>query len=276
MSELESAESLEDSNYIEDSQEYDNPEETEALSAEGENHPAELAPDSEPEHEENTEDSHINQEKVNEVIGKKHRMMKEAEERATRAEQQLAAMQQQQHQSAAPIVPEMPDPFDDNYNELMRERESKIVERAQWDANQQALAIQQRQLVQQQQLRQQQQVHEKVLSYAERAQEYGINQQDLQASANNVAAFISGDLAQHIISEKEGPLITQYLGANPLELAKIAEMDPRQQGAYIERSIKPKLAGVKPRQTQAKKPPSRVRGTTAAAAAERGAGGTFY
>jgi hypothetical protein len=267
MSELESAEIVEDSNeYVEDSPELEAQEETELESAEDEHHPAELAPDSEPGHEQKAEDNNINQEKVNEVIGKKHRMMKEAEERALRAEQQLAAMQQQQSQTAAPVVPDIPDPFDDNYDSLMREREAKIVERAQWDANQQALQQQQYQLQQQQLVQQQQKQQEQVTSYAERAKEYGISQQDLQASANNVAGFISADLTQHIIAEKEGPLITQYLGANPLELANVAEMPPLQAALYIERSIKPKLAGVKPKQTQAKKPPQRAQTSSPAAA----------
>ena len=227
---------------------------------------SELAPDSEPEHEEKPEESQANDsERVQEVINKKHRQMREAQEENERLRQQLQSVQSQPMFNQAPTVPELPDPFDvdeQEYQNAIKQRDEAIQARSRWDAQQQQqnLIEQQRQLAAQQQ--QQQEIAKKAESYQKRAKDYGIKPEALQQSAQVLVNYGLNDaIAQEILTDEKGPLITQHLAGNPLELNEVVSLPPIQAALYIERNIKPKLANVSPKKTNATRPKSRVNST---------------
>jgi len=211
---------------------------------------SELAPDSEPEHEEKPEESQANDsERVQEVINRKHRQMREAQEESERLRQQLQSVQSQPTFNQAPTVPELPDPFDvdeQEYQNAIRQRDEAIQARSRWDAQQQ----------------QQQEIAKKAESYKKRAKDYGIKPEALQQSAQVLVNYGLNDaIAQEILTDDKGPLITQHLAGNPLELNEVVSLPPIQAALYIERNIKPKLANVSPKKTNATRPKNRVNST---------------
>lgn len=231
------------------------------------NDTAELAPDSEPEHEQNTEESQAEeQSRATEVINKKHRQMREAEERAQRAEEQLSRLQQNASYSQAPNVPDLPDPYEVDeaaYTAALKQRDDAIKMRAQWDANQQQLNYQKQQQQIQQQQQQQRDLAQKAEGYQKRAKDYGIKPEALQQSAQVLVSYGLNDaIANEILVDDKGPLITRHLASNPMELSEVVGMNPIQAALYIERNIKPKLADTAPKRTSAPKPKGQVKGQT--------------
>lgn len=228
-----------------------------------EEQPAELAPDSEAEHEENAEEAErrINQEKVNQVINEKHRRWKEAEERAAKLEQQLAQYNSQQ-QEKAPEIPPLPDAFDDDYEAKVKERDEAIQKRAQWEYEQSNAQTQKQHAQQARQHEQLQQLQQQATTYAERAKGYGITPEELQTAANQVAqAGLSDELAIEILGDEDGPLFTKHLAANPIEAYELAQMPIAKAVLHLERKVRPKLAGLKPKQSNAPKPTTRPKPT---------------
>lgn len=291
MSELESQNSdLEQEDYTEDyesdiDEDYDGDDYEDVEDdgeAEGDDEsPAGLAPDSEPEHEENADDEEVNQDKINEIINMKHRKMREAQEEAERLRKQLEQSSQSTYQ-APPEVPEMPDPFDDDYESKMQQREKALIARSQWEAQQQQVQAEQQRRQQALAIEQQRKMQEAAVAYAERAKKSGIKPEQLQKSAQVVAQYFNDmnpvhvNVTRRIIQDENGPFITQYLAAKPLEAMELAEMDETDAMLHIERKIKPKLANLK-RDSKTPKPKRRKQSNgTYSSKNPLTSGGTFY
>jgi multidrug efflux pump subunit AcrA (membrane-fusion protein) len=223
---------------------------------------ADLAPVSESQHEEN--DSGFNQEAVNKVINKKHaekmealRQVEEERQRVEQLQAQLAKYQQTQE----PQIPEMPDPFDDDFNVKLEQREQAIMRKAQYDIEQR----QKQESQQQQQLQQQQQqmdnLQKSINSYNDRAKASGINEAKLEAAGNTVMAYgISDSHALSILHDPDGPLITTYLAENPAQIAEMSSMNDYQLAMHIERNVRPNALKLKQKTPSAPDPAQRISG----------------
>ena len=160
-------------------------------------------------------------------------------------------------------IPDLPDPFDDDYETKLREREMLLTAKAQHEAQQQLLAQQQQQQQYQQQLQQQQELQKQVISYENRAKELGITQEELAQAGQTVAQYgISEDIAMGILADKDGALITKYLAANPLEISQLTSMNTVQAAMYLERHIRPKAANLKPKKSKAPAPSENLSGSS--------------
>ncbi len=245
MSELENQadETITDDNFINEAEQ---PEEQPEAS--------ELATDTEAEPEQNTEEStHVNQDKINAAINRKHREAMEWKEK-------YEALQQQQPQAltAAPEIPPMPDAFDDDYDAKVKERDEAIQKRAAHDAQQQAL----QQMQQQQQMAAQQAEVEKLNKqaekYAQSASEFGVTPEQLQQYGEQAGQYLNQDIAMAIVSDPEGVLLTKYFAQNPQDAIELSSMNPYQAAMHMERNIRPKAQQLKPKKSAASAPPRRV------------------
>jgi len=216
---------------------------------------SELAPEQEAEPEQNEEEAHkVNQDKINQVINKKHREAKEWQEKY----EALAKQQQQNAQPDAPEIPPMPDPFDDDYAEKVKQRDEALRKRSVYEAEQQLrqqIAQQQAQQAQQQQIAQMKEATE---SYVKKAKEYGITPEQLQEYGTTAAQYVSDDLALAIVQDPDGALLTKYLASNPMEAMQLQSMNPYQVVMHIERNIRPKAQALKPKKTSAPQPTTKV------------------
>lgn len=212
--------------------------------------------------EQNTQEA-ANQQAVNDAINRQHKKFRDEERRANELQRQLEETQKQlQTTQPASEIPPMPDAFDDDYAEKVKARDEAIRQQSINQAQQQ-LVMQQQQAQQQQQAFEQQQAQaKKVESYTSRAKELNIDINDLQVAGQTVMSYgIGNDLAMAILDDPDGPLITNHLAANPAEALQVAQMNPVQQAMYIERTVRPKAAALKPRQSSAPAPADDVRGS---------------
>ena len=225
---------------------------------------AELAPASEPEHEEKTDEaedsSKVNQEAINKVISKKHFEAKEAERRALAAEQELERLRQAQ--AVVPEVPQKPDPYDDDYEYKMLKYEQAITEKAKYDANQQLLRQQQEQQAQQAQYEQQQRLNAQLQEYVERGKEQGMTVEEMTQAGQLVESYgIGVDIQHALLGDKDGALMVKHLAANPVMANQLANMNPFQAAMFIEQNVRPSAQALKPKSSTAKPPPKRVEKT---------------
>ena len=145
----------------------------------------------------------------------------------------------------------MPDPFDDDYQAKVQQRDEAIQRVAAFDAQQAAIA-QQRQA-------QQQQYHQQVTTavqqaqqeYTGRAQKLNISPEEVQANAALVGNSGLGLEAQlSILIDDHGPLITKHLANNPDDLEQLSRMGPYQAGMKLAEIKAKSIASInKPRKT---------------------------
>lgn len=214
---------------------------------------SDLAPDNGDDHEKNTLDDHA-QEAVNKRISK---LTFEARQAQREKEQLEARLKQLEQQNAPkePQVPEPPDPFDHDYEQKLQDWTNKLRERAEWDAKQKIEESRRQEEIQRQAQQQAMELTSKVDTYASRAKEAGIRPEELREAGNIVASYrLNDEVALSILDDDQGPLITTYLAKNYHELEEVSRLSPYKAALYIDKNIKPKLAGLKPRETNAPKP----------------------
>ena len=223
--------------------------------------PSDLATDSDGEHEEKPDDGEqkqVNQDAVNEAINKQHRKYQEEKRRADAAEQRLAEMQPKPQ---APTPVDAPDPFDDDYEAKQAAYIESIRQQAVFENNQQLSE----QLTQNQQAatQREQQASEnaEIQTYVDNAKAMNISIEQLEQAGQVVGNYgIGKDVQMFIVNDEQGPLITQYLATNHADAEAVAGMIPMQAAMYIERTIKPKVAAMKPKTTNAPNPATKVSG----------------
>jgi len=226
------------------------------------NEPADLATDSDEEHEENPIDSEkqVNQDAINKRISQKHFEAEQAKREAAEYKRKLDEYEAQNRQQA-PQVMERPDPFDDDYDSKLQAYEQSVRDAARYEyAQEQQTQYQQQQ---QQQLMQQQQAEteKKGKAFTQRAKEFGIDEAELTQSVQTVVGSgLSGDVGAYLLDHPEGALIVKHLAANFDEIEKLNGMNPFQAGSYVDNVIKPKAQALKPRKTNAPAPPTKVSG----------------
>lgn len=202
------------------------------------------------------------QEIFNQEIAKKVAKTKQAEQRAQELERRLREIEAKVPQDTRPEIPPMPNIYDPEYEGKVRQRDELIRRQIAWDERERQVT---EQLVYQQQQLERQQVaaiQQKVETYSQRAATSGIKQETLQQAGAFVGTIIQHpEIVNHILEDDAGPNITMYLGKNPLEAEKIAQMNPTRAAIYIETQIKPRAAT---RKTSAPPPPTHLRGRGAA------------
>ena len=257
MSELQSEEVNDNYDYVEEV-EQDNDVEVNENAEVSESEPADLATDSDAEHEKKTE-SQIAQDKVQEVINKKHWEAKENERKYLAAQKELEQYKAQQQQ-AAPEIPPIPDPFEDDYEQRLRQRDEAMRTRITWEAQQDYVTQQQKHTQEQEQQAKAKELYDKQMTYTKRAKDLGISGEDLQKAGEVIAHYgLNDGLVMEILDDNDGALITKHLAANPMEIEALNGMSPYAAARYIE-TMRPKLAALKPKKTNASTPATRLDG----------------
>lgn len=224
-----------------------------------------LAPVSEAEHEPQpqVDDEAAKQEAINKAINKKHFEAKQAERERDEALARVAAFEEEQRKIQAAQVnnlPEWPDEFDDNFEQKKANYIEAVRKQEAFNAQQSIYEQQQQQIQQQEAQAKAARVQESMVSYANKATELGIKQDELQAAANTVANYgLSDDLVLHILGDSDGPLITKHLAANPQEGYQLAQMSPFSVGSFLD-GIKQKASALKPKTSNAPSPATNLQG----------------
>lgn len=211
--------------------------------------------------------------KINEKTretGEERRKREAAERKAAELEAKLNELQK----TGRPEVPPMPDPYDPKYQELVEERDAKLAEAAQWDANEQYMQQQQLQAQEEAARAYQKKMQETVETYTARAKDLGVDQAVLAGAGQTISTVgIHDALAAHILNDPLGPQVTVHLANNLQELQTLNQMDPLQAAIYIHENIKP---GLKPKEVEQPPPPPEHLTGQGAREGERGPKGATY
>jgi len=181
----------------------------------------------------------------NKEVFKRHDTERELKE----ANDKLAEIEANKPKAIAPEVPAIPNPDDfvnddEGLKAAHAARDKAIEERANFDRDAKQTEDNATAAIE----KHQQEVVEKAIvqakGYYDNAKEFGQTLETAQKNADLVGkSGMSGQVQSHIASDEKGPLITDYLVRNPLELDKINKMDPMTVDNYLTKELKPKLAG---------------------------------
>lgn len=205
-------------------------------------------------------------------IGKLTRFRKEEERRAEAAEakareleEKLNGMTGQQDTK----LPPLPDQFDDNFPQKMAEYQQAVQRRAEKLAHQKWQQEQQMQAQQEQARKMQQELNDNTKKMYDSATQYGIDREQLKEAENTLSLFLPKgqtgiDMAQYLLAHEQSPLIVNYLGTNLGEAEKIGRMNPYQAVAYIENTVRPNAAKLKPKLSKTPEPvtPPKAKGAS--------------
>lgn len=225
---------------------------------------------------------------VEKVINTKTFETKQAERERDELQGKLNAIEKEKQESLAksfkdapamPVMPNYPttDPFDDKheqdvrkyhedvatYNANMPLYHQQVQDKATFDAQQTTLQEQQKSNQQQEEQQRALKMQESQIAYRARSNELGIKPEELQAAGNAVSHYgLSNDLVMHILSDKEGPLITKHLAANPQDGFSLASMNPYNVGELLN-GIKVKAVQLKQKTTNTPEPVDQLVGAGA-------------
>ena len=180
------------------------------------------------------------------AINKKHWQMMNERRAREAAEAETARIRAMLPQEQAPVIPDIPDPYDwteAEYKAKMAERDTAVRKAADYDANRNNERRQQQANTQQRQQQEQQARQDKAEAYTAKAKALNIPPQELAAAGQTCVALDIGDtLADYILGDEQGPQVTVYLARNPSEIEKLRSMSPMSAAAYIATNIKPQAA----------------------------------
>lgn len=212
---------------------------------------------------------------VNNLIGEKVKATRTAERKAERLSIELDEARAKIPQETRPNIPELPNSFDEDFEERMKVRDEALTKAASFDSRQVVLQEQEQNFQREQQFKQQEELMTTARTYDERATSLGISKQDLEIAGKAVASGgLSNEIVMHILNDDKGPLITDYLAKNPLDQDTLRTMSPMQAAIHLETVIKPKAAAVR-KTTQAPDPATTVSGS-GSPTQQRGPKGATY
>jgi len=180
------------------------------------------------------------QAKIDQIIGAQVKQTRNAERELETTRAELESTRAKLPKESRPSIPDAPDPFDDDFSEKLKSRDESIKQAAEFDANARFTQRQAEQTHQIQQRQEQTKLVEKVTAYTERAKTLGITDAELKTASDTIGQFgIQDDVVHFILEDDSGPLITDYLSKNPIEMDKLSRMTPMQAASHIAITVKP-------------------------------------
>lgn len=182
-------------------------------------------------------------------------------------------------QPERPVIPDVPNPLavsEQDFAKIQAQREEAIRQAALYDAEQNAAKAQreaQEAAVQRARL---EALNKSTQTYASRAVQLGVKPDELQQAGQFVAQFgLDDGVAELILQDDQGQLITKYLASDADALERLASLPPLQAAIEIVTTIKPKAASLKPKVSNAP-PPQDPIGSGAASFSNVGPPGATY
>ena len=146
-------------------------------------------------------------------------------------------------------IPELPDPYDDDFETKMAARDEAITSAANFDAKARQADLVKEADAKAQEVKRQEVLVNSVKVYTDRAKDLGVTTQELEVAGSAlVQAGINDELSTYILSDDKGPLITKHLAENPAAIDAMRAMTTMQAAVYIATQVKPNVS-VKPKQS---------------------------
>lgn len=176
-------------------------------------------------------------------INQKHFELMEEKRAREAAEAEIAALKAQIPANHKVDIPPLPDPYDDDFDEKMSQRDEAIKKAAIYDAQEEVRQNQLKEQHRSQAESKQKALAEAVNTYSGRARDLNISESELKVAGQTVAAYgIHDSVAEFILQDDKGPAITAHLARNPDQLEIVSKLNPIQAALYIANTVKPKLS----------------------------------
>jgi len=216
----------------------------------------------------NDEGKVIPQEKINERINKKHLELMKSQEANDQLAKTNAELEAKLAKVSGPAglqqVPDIPDSFDPDFHAKMGARDKIQADNAVYTervrTNQAEInKVNDAKFAQDEQKR-----VETVNSYKERIVKFGLDEAKLTEAEGNVVRFLPNqDVKQYILEDPNGPLIVQYLNDNPVELTRVATMNPIAAAMHLSETVSKIAKELQPNPTSTPDPISINKGRAA-------------
>lgn len=204
-----------------------------------------------------SEDS--DQDKVQRAINKQHAKYREEERKRIAAENSAKELKEKLEKLEAEkgeiVIPPMPDAYDEDFEQKAAAREEAIRQQAVRDAQQKVIVERQQAADEEAEKAEQERINSLVSDYDKHTVTLGLDVEEISKAGKVVVDYgISGEVAEYILSDADGPLITKYLAANPIELDDLRNMTPINAAMKINTSIREAASTMKPQASQTPDP----------------------
>lgn len=206
------------------------------------------------------------QDKAQKAINKQHAKYREEERKRVATEKKLEEANQRLAELEAKdgeiVIPTLPDPYDEDYEEKMRLRDEAIMQKASQDANKQSALDMQTANEKAAKEAEQERVNNLVKDYDTRTVQLGLNAGEIAKAGDTVVEYgIYSDVAEFILKHEDGPYITKYLADNLIELDDLRNMTSIEAAMHINSVIAPNAAKLlKPQASDAPDPVETLQG----------------
>ena len=193
------------------------------------------------------------------AINKQHAKYRDEERKRIASEKEAEGLREKLAKLEAEkgdlTIPEAPDPYDENYEEQLKVRDEAIMRKATQEAHQQNVIAQQDAQKEVADKAEQERVSTLVQGYDKQIAKLGLSPEEIRVAGNKVVEYgISVDVAEFILQQEDGPLITKYLADNPVIMDDLRHMRPIDAALKINSDIRKAASTLKPQATAAPDP----------------------
>ena len=209
---------------------------------------------------EETHDGFIALDKHQKDVNVQHKKFRDEERGRVAAEERASGLQGELDElkgsQTVVEIPAVPDRYSDTYDADMATRDTAIMAKAEQDAE----------LTRQAQARKEkdealiaeadQTLLKRVDVFGENTAELGLNLDATKKAVDFIAAYgINDNFRDILLEDSDGPLFTQYLAENPIEIEKMNSMSVLQLVNHINSDVRAKASLLKPQTSNAPDPP---------------------
>ncbi len=193
------------------------------------------------------------------AINKQHAKFREQERRADGLDKELKTLRDKlstiETEKGDITIPDLPDPYDEDYEAQISARDSAIMQKATQNAQAQVEQAKKTANMEAAKVTEQERVNDLVSGYDKQITVLGLNPDDIRRAGDTVVSYgISTDVAEFILQQEDGPLITKYLADNPLILDDLRNMQPINAALKINSEIRQAASTLKPQASQTPDP----------------------
>lgn len=205
------------------------------------------------------EDQTKNHDGAQKAINKQHAKFRDEERKRIASDDRAADFERQLNEIKAKddtvVIPPVPDPYAEDYAEQVTARDAAIRRSAEVEAGKTAEANQQSANKEASQRAESDRIGVLVEGYDKRAVTLGLSVDDVkQAGQTVIDNGLPGELAEFLLSDEDGPLITKHLAANPIAVDELRNMPVTSAVLKIHTSIREAASALKPQASGAPDP----------------------
>lgn len=202
-------------------------------------------------------------EQTKKAINKQHAKYREEErkrialeDKLAKANEQISKFEAEKGDVTIPLIPDRYDfDSDEAFNAAVQARDDAIMQKATQDAQHQNALDTQTATKEAAQQAEQEQTDSLVKDFDSRIVKLGLEPEVIRTAVNTIVDYgISKDVGEYILGHEDGPLITQYLAENPIELDELRNLPPIMAAMRINSEIKLAASANKPQASNAPDP----------------------